>query len=105
MDFDSIIEKAAANAAERNAKTMTDLNAMSEEVKAQRAESSSMFAKALKAEDEQHEREMVAEIAAAQKRIESEVRAKYAKQYGEKAWNDSKTDAYRDLLHGLIGEK
>lgn len=105
MDFNSIVEKAAANAAERNAKTMTDLNAMSEVITAQRAESSSMFAKALKAEDNQHEREMNIEIAEATKRVEREIKARYAKQYGEKAWNDSKSDAYRDLLHGLIGEK
>lgn len=105
MDFNSIVEKAAANAAERNAKTMTDLNAMSEEVKAQKMLSTSLFAKALKAEDEQHEREMNAEIAEATKRIEREIKARYAKQYGEKVWNDSKSDAYRDLLHGLIEEK
>lgn len=104
MDFNSIVEKAAANAAERNAKTMTDLNAMSEEVKAQKMLSTSLFSKALKAEDGQHEREMNAEIAEATKRIEREIKAKYARQYGEKSWNGSKSDAYRELLHGLIGE-
>lgn len=105
MDFNSIVEKAAANAVERNARTVAELNAMSEEVQNQRAESSSLFAKALKKEDEQHENEMKNEIAEATKRVEREIRAKYAKQYGEKIWNDSKSDAYRQLLHGLIEEK
>lgn len=101
MDFNSIVEKAAANAAERNARTTAELNAMSEEVKAQRAESSSMFAKALKEEDKQHEREMNAEIAEATKRVEREIKAKYAQRYGNKVWNNSSYDAYRELAKNL----
>lgn len=105
FDYETMIERAAEAAEMRDKAARENLAKITEESQKRCAETDALFAKALSKEDEDHECEMKAEIERAKVQVEKEIRAKYAKEYGSKSWNDSKPDAYRELLHGLLGEK
>lgn len=103
LNFDEMERKAKENQAESERVFNESLTKETERARLQRDRLNSTFEKMIAKSEEEHEREMLAEIEKAQREVENDIREKYRRQYGIKAYNENDTDkSMRGVASSLI---
>lgn len=103
IDFGKMEETIEAERAEQGRRSIDALNKQAADAAANKLEWNELFYKAM-AEDKRNRESMEQEIAEIQaeadKRIE-QVKTRYRARYGEKSWNSTLDDSYRDFTRRL----
>ena len=107
IDFGKMEETIEAERAEQNRRSIDALNKQAADTVAKRLEWNELFDKAM-AEDKRNRESMEKEIAEIQaeadKRIE-QVKTRYRARYGNKSWNSTLDDSYRDFTRKLMDNR